>query len=117
MSLSTSWHITFQAWLRDALNNPKYCEQTFLRHEPADEGSLKIAASSIFTVALQDDNQCRVAQMCCTLRRWRDFREVTFLKALVEVIQVGTDLKTPPPGPRSFTKRAAGVRLGSGGRV
>ncbi len=31
--------------------------------------------------------------------------------------QIGTDTKTPPPGPRSFTKRAAGVRLGSGGRV
>ena len=30
---------------------------------------------------------------------------------------VGTDIKTPSPGPRSFTKRAAGVRLGSGDRV
>ncbi len=31
--------------------------------------------------------------------------------------QVGIDIKTPPPGTRSFTKRTAGVRLGSVGRV
>jgi hypothetical protein len=48
MSLSTSLHITFEAWLPDALRNPKYCEQIFLKHEPADENSLKIAASSVF---------------------------------------------------------------------
>jgi hypothetical protein len=90
------WFINNRVWLKDSLDNSPNFKQTFLHHQPADENSLKNAASSIFKIALEDENQFRVAQMCCTFRKWRNFAEVTFLKELVNTIQVGIDAKTSP---------------------
>jgi hypothetical protein len=92
----SSWVIDNEVWLKNVLNNSQNFMQTFLLHEPADEISLKNAAIFIFQIALQDENQFRVAEMCCTFRKWRSFGPITFLTELVETIQVGIDTETSP---------------------